>query len=357
MKIDLITDPSSFARLEPAWRALESSPGLLGLFNGYTWQFEWWRTLGGGRSLRIFVAREGDEVVGLLPLYEETRAGSRRLAFIGSPGGGSDYLDALCRDDTIRSELLGQAISFGADLLDLEDVHSASPLVAMAIGPGRVAEVVPRYPCPFISIQGPFADFEATVPRRDTLKRRRKWFAGQPGFRIDCETTPESVAPFLDRFFRLHAARWRVDGGSQAFADPRLVALHRSVTTRLAEEGRARMWTLQVAGEAIAVAYSFEDRGRSLYYQSGYLPAWGSRSAGLVLFARYVEDAFERGCTEVDLLRGNEPYKSEWTKESRSTVAVRVALTERGRRTLRWNRVRARTRDSLKSILPESART
>lgn len=360
MTVEVITNEAAFARLEPAWRSLEASSTSAGLFRGYTWQFEWWRALGGGRSLRILVDRGTGGARGILPLYLENRDGVSRLALIGSPGGGSDYLDIVSADAAARSALLAHALTLQADLLELDDVDLSSPLVAAAANQSRehevVSETVSRYPCPFIRVRGSFRDYQEQVARQDTLKRRQKWFAAQPGFRLACETAPEQVPAFLDRFFRLHAARWRVDGGSQAFADSRLVAFHRRVTSRLAEESSARMWTLWVAGEAIAVAYSFEDGKRSLYYQSGFLPEWGARSAGLVLFARYVEDAFDRGCEEVDLLRGDEPYKSEWTQESRSTVSIRIALTGRGRAELRHRRARHRARELVRDALPAGVR-
>jgi len=360
MKIDLITETAAFARLEPEWRALESAPGLLGLFHGYTWQFEWWKALGGARSLRLLVARNGGRTVGLLPLYEERREGIKRLALIGSPGGGSDYLEALCVDDGIRRALIEAAAGLGADLIELEDLLSTSPFLPAVLDHARVThrfvECVPRFPCPFIPVNRSFREYQETLARRENLRRRAKWFSAQPGFRIVRESSPEATGPFLDRFFRLHAARWREDGGSQAFSDARLVAFHRAVTARLAEEGRLQLWTLWVAGEAVAVAYAFEDRGRSLYYQSGFLPAWGARSAGLVLFAAYVEDAFNRGLQEIDLLRGDEPYKSEWTRERRATVAVRWALTASGRAALAWRQARARARQVALAALPQTTR-
>lgn len=358
--VDLVTGTGAFARLEPAWRALESSPGLLGPFHGYTWQREWWLALGGGRSLRILVAREGERVTGIFPLYEELRDGARCLSFIGSPGGGSDDLDILCADDATRAALVKAACELGVDLLELEDITSTSPLIAelqtQASQAGQRAKVEPRYPCPYIPIATSWADYQRTIARQDTLKRRQKWFVAQPGFRITCETSPDEVPAYLDRYFRLHEARWGLDGGTQAFQDARLAQFHRAVTLRLAQESRARLWTMWVAKEAVAVAYSFEDRGRSLYYQAGFLPAWGGKSAGLVLFAKYVEDAFERGQKEVDLLRGAEPYKLEWTKEARATVAVRWALTARGQAALKWRQARTAAREKLRDALPANAR-
>lgn len=361
MRTELVTDTAGFARLAPHWRRLERAPAVLGLFNGFDWQFEWWRALGGaGRSLRIVVARDGAEVTGLLPLYEEVESGARRLSLIGSPGGGSDYLDALATNERAREVMLGAATALGADLLELDDLDSASSTVSMlqqlARGRGARATVEPRYPCLFIPIRTDFQTYLKSVRRLENLRRREKWFAQQPGFRVVCETDPSAVAPFLARFFRLHAARWSVDGGSQAFSDPRLVAFHAAVASRLADRGQLRLWTMWVAGEAVAVAYAFESDNRSLYYQSGFHPAWGAKSAGLVLFARYVEDAFRRGLREVDLLRGAETYKTEWTRESRATATVRWALTARGRRALALRRVRDALRSGVRDALPAPLR-
>ena len=103
------------------------------------------------------------------------------------------------------------------------------------------------------------------------------------------------------------------------------------------------------------MAYGIDDGTRSLYYQSGFLPAWGSKSAGLVLFARFVEDAFERGLTEIDLLRGAEAYKTEWASHARKTVTLRWAFTRRGRALLQWDDVRRRARTLVREALPETA--
>lgn len=357
---EVITDTAGFARFAPAWRALEKTRTLPSLFVGFSWQYEWWRALGGGRELRLIVARSGDEVRGILPLYEERASGIRQLCFVGSAGGGGDYLDALYQDDDARRRLLYEATQLGADIIEFGDMDSESSTIHRAIASAKQAnqytEVVARYPCPYIPITAPFAQYMEGVGRRENLRRRAKWFASQPGFRITCDTSPEAVAPFLARFFRLHGARWLSDGGSQAFADPRLVQFHHQIAQRLGDEGKLRLWTLWVAGEAVAVAYAIEDGRRSLYYQSGFLPEWGAKSAGLVLFAKYIEDAFERGCTEIDLLRGAEAYKTEWAKHARSTVTLRWALTTRGRAAMRWQEAKKQARTLARQALPEGAR-
>jgi CelD/BcsL family acetyltransferase involved in cellulose biosynthesis len=360
MPVEIVTDTAAFARLQPDIDALARRPGVLGPFNQFGWLYEWWRALGGGRALRIVVVRDGDRVEGVLPLIEEERLGARTLRLLGSAGGGSDYLDALAARPVAREALVDAALTLGPDRLELEDVPEASETIALvrarAARRGGRLEIERRYPCPYLGVAGKYPDFLANVGRRDNLRRREKWFAAQPGYRVRCETDPAAVAPFLARFFRLHALRWAGDGGSQALQDGRLAAFHERIAARYADEGRLRLWTMWVAGEAIAVAYAFDDRERSIYYQSGMLPAWGAKSAGLVLFARFVEDAFTRGLGEVDLLRGDEPYKAEWTKERRWTAAARWALTPRGQASAAAERALGRARRLVRSALPEPVR-
>jgi CelD/BcsL family acetyltransferase involved in cellulose biosynthesis len=44
----------------------------------------------------------------------------------------------------------------------------------------------------------------------------------------------------------------------------------------------------------------------------------------LVLVGRTIEDAYARGLTDYDFLRGEEAYKLDWTADRRETCAVRL---------------------------------
>jgi CelD/BcsL family acetyltransferase involved in cellulose biosynthesis len=44
-----------------------------------------------------------------------------------------------------------------------------------------------------------------------------------------------------------------------------------------------------------------------------------------VLVGRTVEDAYARGLTDYDFLRGEEPYKLDWAWDRRQTCALRAA--------------------------------
>jgi CelD/BcsL family acetyltransferase involved in cellulose biosynthesis len=173
-------------------------------------------------------------------------------------------------------------------------------------------------------VQGSFADHLAKIRRRETYGRRVRWLARQPGFRIEVSTTPDEAGPAMEDFLRLHRLRWAAEGGSGGIPPGAVEDFHREVGPLLAARGWLRMYRLFVGRDAIAAVYGIEMGRRFFYYQSGYDPAWSPRSPGLVLVGRTVEDAYVRGLTDYDFLRGTEPYKMDWAWDRRETCTVRL---------------------------------
>ena len=186
------------------------------------------------------------------------------------------------------------------------------------------------------------------------MSRRRKWLEKQEGYCIEKTESPGALAGPMTDFFRLHALRWAGDGGSQGIKGAGVEAFHRDATGLLAERGRVRMYTMKVAGQAVASVYGILHQGRFIYFQSGYDPAWRSKSAGLVLVGETFMDAFAAGLTEYDFLRGTETYKSDWTSQQRKTVALRIhAAKGPGAWLTRQEEAARHARNVAKRLMPE----
>jgi CelD/BcsL family acetyltransferase involved in cellulose biosynthesis len=316
---------------ERSWRELHEASGA-GPFMHWAWMNGAWSVLHPQRTPRVAVARDASGAcVGLLPLSEERLSGGLKVwRFAADQTVGSDYLDGMVRPGREPGCLraLWKAVherQGDFDRLELLDLPRESPSVGMLgeLFPG--ADTEPRYRCPLIECAGPFDAYLASRPRCDNLLRRRRWFLAQPGYAIELASRPEQVAAALDDFFRLHRLRWAVDGGSQGITSPDIEAFHRCVVPVLASEGKARIYSLRLGPDVLASVYMLSDGPRRYFYQSGYDPAWGNRSPGLVLLARTIEDAFAEGAQSYDFLRGEEAYKKEWATAERSTVSVTAA--------------------------------
>ena len=368
--IEPVRDALGFARLRREWgELLERSDA--GLFNAWEWLFPWWHRIGSDREPWILTARDLDgALVGLLPLALERRrvAGRRvrRLAFLGETHVGSDYLDVVAArglEEPI-ARAFGSAIAAahpGWDVLDLTDLPEGSPTLAAVrdafaeeIFEARVTE---RFLCPCERF-GPGETFESFLQRtarRDNYLRRRKWLERQEGFRIELARGPDGLARPLAEFQRLHALRWEADGGSQGIKGPSVEAFHRDATQWLAERGKLRLYTMYLGERALASVYGLVHHGEFIYFQSGYDPEWRNKSVGLVLVGETFRGAFEEGLGGYDFLRGTETYKSDWTRQQRRTVALRIHLRDgAGAWFTSHEQFGRRARDAVKSTLPET---
>ncbi len=124
---------------------------------------------------------------------------------------------------------------------------------------------------------------------------------------------------------------------------------------QLAERGWLRLYTLFAARRPVASVYGVVHGGKFLYYQSGYDPAWASKSVGLVLLARTVQDAYAEGSTEFDFLRGNEAYKAQWARGERWTIQMRLWRGRRGKAARAAQQAALFARESVKAVLPRGA--
>jgi CelD/BcsL family acetyltransferase involved in cellulose biosynthesis len=328
-------DPARLASLRDEWRALFDSAQAPSPFLSWEWLHTWQRRFASRRAVWILEARDGERrLAGVLALHARPSiVGVRRWALLGNGITGADGVDVLARADVapaVRVEI-ARALAAGAsawDVVDLEDLPCGTPTVAALraamTAKGIRTQVERGWICPGFAVRGSFEDHLAKIRRRETYGRRVRWLQRQPGFRIEVATGVDEAGPAMEDFLRLHRLRWAAEGGSGGIPPGNVEDFHREVGPLLAERGWLRMYRLFVGRDAIAAVYGIEVGKRFFYYQSGYDPAWSPRSPGVVLVGKTVEDAYARGLTDYDFLRGTEPYKMDWASDRRETWTVRL---------------------------------
>jgi len=68
-------DTQDFVALEEEWEALCRDSPRATPFQSWAWLYSWWENYGGGHGRRLVAVREGDFLVGLVPLMLERRGG------------------------------------------------------------------------------------------------------------------------------------------------------------------------------------------------------------------------------------------------------------------------------------------
>lgn len=323
-KVQEIRDEESFRDLRPEWNELLGRSRSDTLFLTWEWLHCWWSHLGGGRRLAILTVRDGEALAGVAPLMRG-RGPLPSLKLLGTGAVGSDYLDVIAergREDAVLDALANRLRSRGRTLL----LHGVAPGASAADLAARLDEMgwshatIDANTCPYIDLAG--GGWEAylaglSASHRYNFRRRWRHLVRDHDVELQQPASAHECAAALEVLIELHRRRWDARGGSDALHRPELVAFHRELAPLALANGWLRLFVLRLDGRPAAALYGFNYRGRYLFYQSGFDPAFRGHSPSLVLLGLTIRRAFEEGAHEYDLLHGAERYKQHWASRRR----------------------------------------
>jgi len=359
--IELIADMAGFHDLKADWERLLAA-GHANVFQTWTWQYTWWRHFGSGKTLQILLVKDRSrgEVIGIAPCYQHLRPAApgitlRRIGLLGTRHADPDFLDLILAPGR-EAEALTALAQFWSDrrhlwdILELGDVAETSPYLPQireVLGGRFTWAERPSMVCPYIELPGSFEEYLDTLTpkkRKKTryeTKRLRKleqleWVDGFSVAEADHE---------LACLFQLHEARFRTKHTGKAcasdFSGEEVRAFHRDLASALAEQDQLRWYALRHGPDFIACLYLFKHLDSVFLYQMGISPEWRSWSLGVVLIAHAIEDSIREGAREFHFLRGDEPYKRDWAKQTRTTRTLTCASGSlKGRLWIAWLRTK-----------------
>ena len=307
------------------------------------WMMSWWEHVAPpGSLLRITAAFDGHDLVGVAPFFADRGPGGvTRLRLLGA--GTCAPLDVLARPGmeravaTVIARRLAEADP-APDVIMLEGVAGGSPWPELLrdVWPGRGSLSISRQfaqPAPFVELSGSTYDRwfgSKSSSSRRKLRHEIKMMQEQ-GATVRLSKT-EELRRDLEAFADLHRARWRKRGGSGVL-DGRVERMLAEVGTRLIEEGRFRLWSMDLDGRTISSHLFVVAGGEASYWLGGFDERESRiRRPGMLVIRSALEHAFSVGDRRLDLGPGGQPYKYEFTQTA--TSAEWILLIRRGRRSL-----------------------
>ena len=198
------------------------------------------------------------------------------------------------------------------DALSLFSLSEESPTLALlpeaARSRGCAVEIVQQEVCPGRDLPENWEEYVAglTKKHRHELRRKLRRLNTAEGARWYSLTDPLEVEDAMGDFLELLAMS-RHDKAE--FLTPQREKFFRALASTLSREGLLSLFFMEIEGSRVASAMTFDYGGSRLLYNSGYNPAFGYYSVGLLLKALSVKNAIEDGKSYYDFLRGNERYK------------------------------------------------
>ena len=275
----------------------------------------WWLTGAGGPGRHFLLVVDGARLLGGLALEKHRPMLSLRMM-----GDGSlcpDHLDLLAapgHEAAVVSVLRDWLCRPGERLLDLKGIRAGSRLIEAL--PGRVRRE-PMSVAPFAPLPDSPEAYRATLsPQfRKNLRVSAKRLAAEG---VTHQTIRgRAVLQRLDILRELHQSQW---GGRSNF----LPVFNRFAAGFAGGCAADEVAVHELGNDSLVVATvtAFEVAGRTSLYQSARLTDRRWRDATTVLLAAIIDDACARGFSEVDFLRGDEPYKGRFTADHRQVLRL-----------------------------------
>jgi CelD/BcsL family acetyltransferase involved in cellulose biosynthesis len=305
----------------------------------------WWLDATATGEPIFVLVLEDSRLIGGLAVQRRRRLGLDIVEMMGQGPLEPDHLDLIAepgREAAAVAAIGAWLTRPGQRVLDFDGVEPFGLL--MAALPSR-SIIVRRHVSPALRLP---VDLGAWLKKQHRKVRNQ---IGPTGRRLDKDGIVFRRVP---RGEAAQAAAELRDLHVERHTDRTAIPPHWTALTRAIEAGSARgeavQFQLRDGDEVGAAGVHFDLGGRRSYYQSGRLmdsKKW--RGAGSILLWRALEDAVRSGIFELDLLRGNESYKAQWSNTVREIVRVRCGVGL-GRTALTASQLRKRFLDPAEAV-------
>lgn len=340
IRLEIIESRDGFNAMRGQWDALLEQPVRASIFLTWQWLDLWLQHY--GRDCRLCIVtgtNDHGELVAIAPLMVRPVRMfgfmTRSLEFIGSGEEITpDHLRFIALPG-VRDEFAGRVFDCLRqrrstwDMVRLRDTDEDDDLTALVNGAGRARHDRAGSPldrCPYIPLPGSWDTYLAGLSRhiRYRIKTFERDLREKYGAVFSVVKDTAALGPAMAALEDLHRRRMDDKRLSGASLDERFWRFHAAAARLLLSRGCLLLGMLSIGEKIIACNYSFIYRGVVSYYQSGLDPAYKAHSAGFVLTTRMVREAIDRGMTEFDLMRGDEPYKFRLTKYVRESRTLYI---------------------------------
>jgi CelD/BcsL family acetyltransferase involved in cellulose biosynthesis len=357
LKIVLINSWSDFSGVELAWnRLVENSNAHI--YQTHSWLSSWWKHYSNPKSdsLSILIFYHEEEIIGIAPFYIQGdslfgKTFYRRLCLLGSGNafnksfgmflddGPSDYLDIIIKPkyEKICSEALSNYLVANSKLFDeiillnvREDSNIYNHLLPELQQKGLSSKISHADICPYVTTPSSVENF--LNEKNQSVKRRlvQSWKAGKEGtiFSVRTVSSHDEYDKSISYLIKLHQNRWNKIGYPGFFANKQYKKFFNDVIIKFFQNNWLWFKTAYDGEHCIAGRLAFRFNDRLYDYLTGFdesTPA-AKRRPGLALLIEMIEDGVREKIATVDLLRGNEAYKFEFTSTLIHNYNLRLKL-------------------------------
>ena len=258
-------DAGGFDALAGEWNALLHRSLADVIFLTLEYQRTWWRHLGEGELL-ILAVRDGEELVGIAPLFAIDSPHSGRVLAIVGCVEVSDYLDFIVaqgREEAVYAALVDYLAGASAppwDVLDLCNIHQDSSTLAMlpalAETRGWAVSMARDDVCPIVALPGTWEEYLEMLDgkQRHEIRRKLRRASAYAGMRWYVVGQEHDLEVEVQDFLSLMAAS---SPDKAAFLTPQMRGFFRQLARVTYDAGWLQLVFLEIEGRKAAAYFNF----------------------------------------------------------------------------------------------------
>jgi CelD/BcsL family acetyltransferase involved in cellulose biosynthesis len=137
-------------------------------------------------------------------------------------------------------------------------------------------------------------------------------------------TNSSAVFDGLKDLIAVYRSRWQDEKGATRFEEDAVAKFEREICELFSHAGWYRLYMLYANQEPVAGLSGYVRNNK--YYADAYAhsPAFHKYSVGNVLLGMVIEDCIKNQWTELDLTRGDEPYKFRWNGKAKRNYHLKI---------------------------------
>ncbi len=331
-----VTEVRDFESVRDVWdQVLAENRFGNNVFLTVDWLSTWWKHFGRQRKLSLLKLEENNQILGIAPLmltrYKMPAFGSiRKIEFLGTRH--SDYNNFIIsrkEKEGVKciTDYLNEVEDW--DWIELKEIPENINYSQLFSDTSLKLEFKERVCnlCPYISVPKKYESLKKGFSRnlRQNLNRYSRKIEGDHNVELKrFDDAGFTVKEAMNLFIKLHEMKWNSEGKLGAFIEDEFRNFHMDVAESFAKKGWLGLYFLMVDGEPAAAQYTFEYSHKMYYYLAGFDPKYSDYSVGNLLIMFLLKQCIEKGFTEYDMTRGDEPYKMQWTNKFRRNFEVRL---------------------------------
>ena len=312
LSLRLVSSIDDFKALQMNWDNLYDKCDRSSVFSSWDWVFTWWEVFKDQleRELFILCLYRGDALVGIAPFqickgsFSKSLVQGKTLQFIGNGEVYNDSIVSEFQDFIVLAEFESEMVALVSEYLvqhshkwnfaDFEFLLKDALILQCFNNTAKEAnkdqnqiarqkiEYGVRFSIPKMES---YEDYQAQMGNRwrKMLGKKGRKLAREGEVRIESTETLDSIKPMLAQLADMNCSRWKERTGRCVFDSSHFMAFHQKIMARLMPKNRAVIKTLYLDDEALASYYTFSDKGRIHYYQSGFYSQYANKYSPLFL--------------------------------------------------------------------------